>query len=322
MSDSADNSPKDSVLQQADDRLVHALLVHLHEPQAGEHREQRVQQVMTALRKPSPTQASTPSSGTSQRWRFPAWARRTIGIAAMLLIAASLWVLLYQPTPALASINDILSALGRPGDRTYHIAMVDLPEPPGRGPRDEPSSVPRPGLNDATLYLRDGKAYLLVRHSPNNGGQILDGYDGRQSWRVRDGVLDEVHEGLGAGGIPMPSLMADVPFSDLHQTLERVRVDYTVEQLDQAAMPSGGERLRHVLVRRNSHAVKGPETIEIWANPATAIPQRIVFDRAKVQGNHAPCRITLDLIGQTTLPTDWFSPGPHLAVDGKLPPMK
>ncbi len=84
-----------------------------------------------------------------------------------------------------------------------------------------------------------------MRNDPK-GGVIFDGYDGRQSWRIRAGVLEETKEGLGAGGIPMPPIMADVPFSDLHQTLERMRVDYTVEQLDQSPLPSGGEALRHV----------------------------------------------------------------------------
>ena len=111
----------------------------------------------------------------------------------------------------------------------------------------------------------------------------------------------------------MPPIMANVPFTDLHQTLERIRVDYTVEQLDQAPLPSGSERLRHVRVRRNSREVKGPETIEIWANPKTAMPNRIVFDRARVQGNREPCLITFDLISEEALSPNWFSPTPHVA---------
>jgi len=185
-----------------------------------------------------------------------------------------------------------------------------LPEPPGREPRDEPSGMPRPGLNDATLYLRDGTAYVLVRHDPN-GGMIFDGFDGQQSWRIRKGLVVETRQGLGAGGIPMPPMMADVPVADLHQTLERIRVDYTLKQLNQAALPSGGALLRHVVVHRNSHEVKGPETIEIWADPTTAMPQRIIFDDAKLQGNPAPCRLTFDLVSETPLSLDWFSPGPH-----------
>jgi hypothetical protein len=171
--------------------------------------------------------------------------------------------------------------------------------------------VPRPGLDDAKLYLRDGRQYLLVRRDPK-GGLIFDGYDGQQSWRVKDGVLAETKEGMGAGGIPMPPMMADVPFSDLHKTLERIHMDYTVEPLDQAPLPSGGQVLRHVRVHRNSREVKGPETIEIWANPKTGLPQRIVFDRAKIQGNREPCRLTFDLVSKGPLSAEWFTPAPHV----------
>ncbi len=74
-------------------------------------------------------------------------------------------------TPALASLDDVLGALGRPGDRTFHIRV----EPPTRE-RDS-----RPGMDGATLYFRDGQQFLLSRIDPK-GGEALDGYDGRQSW--------------------------------------------------------------------------------------------------------------------------------------------
>jgi hypothetical protein len=305
MSEEESDSQSPEPDQQADERLIHALLLHMHDAQAVEQREQRVRKVMDAIRAP-------------QILRFPAWTRRLVAAAAaMLLVAVGIWAFSFSSTPAMASLNEIISALARPGDRTFHLQMLDLAEPPGRGPLDDQGrqgSVPRPGLDNATLHLRDGTQYVLVRHDPN-GGQIYDGFDGRQSWRVRKGVVAETKDGLGAGGIPMPPMMADVPFCDLHQTLEQIRVDYTVEQLDQAALAPGGQLQRHVLVRRNSRVVRGPETIEIWADPQTSMPRRIVFDRAKLQGSPAPCRLTLDLISEDALPPAWFSPSSHIAVE-------
>lgn len=319
MDRASDNTENAGTGREADQRLIHALLLHLHDDQAAEHRQQRVQRAMQAIREPAEPQSSqtlsAAGSPAARTLRFPAWARRAVwAAAAMILVAVGVGVFTYSPTPALASLNDILSALGRPGDRSYRIQMEDLPEPPGRKPPDDrrPEMVPRPGLDDARLYLRDERQYLLVRNDPK-GRLIFDGYDGRQSWRVRAGALAEMKEGLGAGGIPMPPMMADVPFTDLHQTLERIRVDYTVEQLDQAPLPSGGEVMRHVRVRRNSREVKGPETIEIWADPKTAIPKRIVFDDAKLQGNRQPCRLTFDLLSEKTLPQNWFTPAPHIS---------
>jgi hypothetical protein len=315
-----DNNPESpDANRQTDERLVHALLLHMHDGSAGEDREQRVQRVMQAVREPrTPQSPSAPRSAEARparTQRLPVWARRSAAAAAaVVLVAVGVWVFTSSPKPAMASLNDMISAMGRPGDRTYHIHMEDVPAPPERRPPDDPSPerVPRPGLNNATLYLRDGQQYVLVRDDPR-GGVISDGYDGRQSWRIRAGVLAETKEGLGAGGIPMPPIMAGVPFSDLHQTLERIRVDYTIEKSDQAPLPPGGRALQHVRVRRNSREVKGPETIDIWADPQTATPRRIVFDRAKLQGNREPCRLTFDLVSDKPLPADWFRPAPHVA---------
>ncbi len=308
MESAFDNPELQGPAATADERLVHALLTHLYDEQSAQHRRRRVQRVVEAI-----------AASARPARLVTLWARRAAyAAAAMLLAAVGIWGFMYTPAKAMASLNDIIGALAKPGDRTYHITMQDLDEPPppegdDRPPRpgDRPGPrIPRPGLDDATLYLRDGRQYLLVRRDPN-GGVIYDGFDGRQSWRIRRGELAEARQGPGAGGIPMPAMMADVPFSDLHQTLERIKVNYTLERLDEAALPAGGQLLRHVLVRRNSRQVKGPETIEIWADGQSGLPRRIVFDRAKLQGNIEPCRVTLDLLSDRPLAADWFTPAPH-----------
>ena len=277
---------------------------------------------MQAIREPagsrSPSAPTHASARASRVLRFPVWARRGAwAAAAMVLVAVGVFVITNSQTPALASLNDILGALGRPGDRTFRIHMEDAPDAEGQGPREDrgPQPPPRPGLDEATLYLRDGRLFLLVRADPK-GGKAFDGYDGRQSWRIRASVLVETKDGPGAGGIPMPQVMGDVPFVDLQQTLERIRVDYSVERLDQAPLPSGGTLLRHVLARRNSREVKGPAAIEIWADSKTGMPRRIVFDQGKFQGNPQPRRLTFDLVSEAPLPVDWFTPVAHAA--GKM----
>jgi hypothetical protein len=220
----------------------------------------------------------------------------------MLLIAVSIFALFYNPKPALASLNDILAALNRPGDHAFQIS-VDPPDPEFLTPA---------GLDHATLYLRDGKRYLLVRPDAK-GGSLFDGYDGTQSWRISGGMLAETRQGPGAGGLGMPQNMVDTLFSDLQPTLERIRVDYTLERLDQLPLPAGGSPLRHLVARRNSPEVKGPVVIEIWADSKTGMPRRIVFDQAKFQGSTQPRRLAFDLISEAPLPADWFTPAIHVA---------
>jgi len=315
MNHEGNNSPPLSAGRQADERLIHALLVHLHDSLATQDRERRVARAMQAIRQ---SESAGVNAATSRIRLFPLWAKRVAwAAAAVVLVAIGLTVLTYTPQPAMASVNDILAALGRPGDRTYHMTVVELPEPPEpRAPAEPTIQVPRPGLDGATLYLRDATQYLLVRSDPH-GGLMFDGYDGQRSWRVKNGQLAETKEGPGAGGIPMPSIMADVPFSDLRRTLERIQVDYKVERLDQTPLPGGNAVLRHVVARRSSREVKGPETIEIWADPATGLPRCIIFDRAKFQGSPEPHRLTLQLSSAAPLAADWFTPAPHLTAAGQ-----
>lgn len=299
MSEQPTNPQPEDMGRQADDRLLHALLLHMHDPQAAEHRQQRVGRVMRII------------EGAAQEpkrvLRFPVWAKRGLwAAAAMILVAVGLIAILHSPSPALAAIDDMVKSLARPGDRTFRIQV----EPPDVAMPDD-----RPGLDQATLYLRDANQYVLVRRDPK-GGDALDGYDGQQSWRIRAGVLVETKDGLGAGRIPMPQVMANVPFVDLAQTLRRIRVDYVVERFDRASLKAGGDLLRHVLARRKSHDVKGPETVEIWANPDTGMPQRIVFDEAKFQGSPQPRQLTLGLVSESTLAGDWFSPTAHTGKAG------
>jgi hypothetical protein len=303
--------------RQADDRLIDALLNHMYDDDPAGQREQRVQRAMKAIREPVAPSPPAARGNAAGRWRVltarrgGAWAA-----AALVLIAVGLWALVYSPTPAMASVAEIVSSLGRPGDRTYLIRMEELPAPSDRRPPEEdwPEDIPPPGLDGAKLSLRDGREYLLVRDDPN-GDLIYDGFDGQRSWRVKDGVVAEIRDGLGAGGIPIPPLMADVPFCDLHETLRQILVDYTVEHLGQAELSDGGELLRHVRVHRKSRDVKGPETIEIWADPVSAIPRRIIFDDAKLKGNPYPCRLTLDLVSEEPFLPGWFTPAPHLSED-------
>ena len=74
--------------------------------------------------------------------------------------------------------------------------------------------------------------------------------------------------------------------------------------------------------RRNSHDVKGPVVIEIWADSKTGMPHRIVFHDAKFQGSTQPRRLTFDLISEAPLPADWFTPSVHVPgmIGGGPPP--
>jgi hypothetical protein len=114
----------------------------------------------------------------------------------------------------------------------------------------------------------------------------------------------------------MPQNLSETVFSDLPSTLLRLRNGYNLEMTEPASLTSDGPTLRRVIGRRKSRDVRGPETIEIWADSKTAMPQRIVFDQGKFQGSTLPRRLTLDLTSESTLSPDWFAPGAHVSPAG------
>jgi len=302
MNDDINNPQEMDAARQADDRLMHGLLILLHDEQAAIHRRERVERVLRSIEESSSApKLITP--GPSRRPMIYPWSRRgAMALAAMMLIAVGIFVIAYRASPALASASDILNSLAQPGDRTFRIHV----EP------SDAAQTSHHGLDRAMLYLRDGRAFVLIRYA-FSGGEVVDGYDGRQSWRVRRGEVVETKGGPGAGGIPVPQLMAEMPFVDLSQTLRRVREDYIVEGFAAGAAYTGGRSLSHLLARRKSPAVRGPETIEIWADARTGAPQRIVFDQAKFQGSTEPRRLIFEMISVAGLPEGWFKAGAHVA---------
>jgi len=287
--------------QQADDRFVHALLLHIHEDEMA--RRQRVARVMECISDGEPRHA-TFRQPERNHLRLPGWRKSgVLAAAASILLGLAILFFMSTPTPVMASLSDILTALSRPGDRTFRIHV----EPPSQD-----SNTSRPGLDQATLYLRNGNEYVLTRINPR-GGEVFDGYDGNQSWRVRRGEMVEEKQGLGAGGIPMSQTMLEVPFADLQNTLSQLNDGYVVDRFDRAQLPGVQSSFAHVLAHRKSQAVKGPQTIEIWADTKTGVPQRIVFDKAKFQGSSDPRRLTFDLVSDSPLSANWFTPSAHEA---------
>jgi hypothetical protein len=300
VSDEQDNSG--DFKQLANDRLVHALLSHVHDARAGEHREERVRRVLAAIRTATDEEKPLPHPSLKAK-QLSRWvARSGVAAAAMLLISLGIWVLTSNFKTAHASLNDILGALRKPGDRTYRIRVE---------PRD-PQIQPMLHLDGATLYLRDGVQYLLERPDPA-GGLQYDGYDGRQSWRINSGRVVETREGLGAGGVGVSAAMSDSLYENPQSTLSRIGTDYTVDRFEQAAMSPDGTILSHVVARHGpgKGGVQGPPVIEIWADPKTRMPRQIVFQQDPVPRVPESRRMVFLMVNEASLPADWFTTGAH-----------
>lgn len=284
------NAFEPSPLRQADLDLVDALMRAHALLDVEDRRADRIGRVLASIRgnaSPAPYRATT-SAPT-----------RSFAAAAALLVATTLiWLLGGHPRTAMASVSDVLTALQRIGDRTYRLA-VDPPDGGGRF-----------SLHDAWLHLRDGTQFLLIRND-SRGHRAIDGFDGERSFRIRDGILVEDRVGTGAGRIPLPARMSELPFHDLEQALAGLETDYAIEEFGPVPDGTGGRKALRLLAQRRTREAKGPAAIEILADPITGMPRRIVFDRAKFQGSADPRRLTLDLVSEQALDAGFFTPEFH-----------
>ena len=167
-------------------------------------------------------------------------------------------------------------------------------------------------LDGATLYLRDGRQYLLKRPDPAGGFQY-DGYDGRQSWRINSGRVVEIKEGLGAGGVGISTAMSASLYEYLHATILQIGTDYTLDKFEQAIIGPDGVVQSHILARHKpgGGGLQGPPVIEIWADAKSGMPQRIVFEQDPPPFAPQPRRMIFELRAEAPLPADWFSPQEH-----------
>jgi hypothetical protein len=178
-------------------------------------------------------------------------------------------------------------------------------------------------LNEAILYLRDGKQYLLERPDPA-GGLQYDGYDGRQSWRINSGRVVEIKSGLGAGGLGVSPAMSDALYENPEALLSRIGTDYTVEKFEPAIKSPDGTMLSHVVARHKpgGGGVQGPPVIEVWADPTTGMPRRIVFEQDPYPLAPHARRMVFELVSEKSLSADWFAAAVHLRPRGNAPGAK
>jgi hypothetical protein len=281
--------------QAADLLLVHSLLNTMaRENEIG--REVRVKRAMNAIN------ATKPQLVLSLV-RY--------GIAAMLAVAALFLLTKMPASSAMAAVDQMIAAIDKAGDRTYRITVLDG----RRGPQPQGQPGERAGLDGATLYLRGSDKFVLVRKTPS-GKDLINGSDGQIRWLVRPEKPVLVSTDPQAFRIPMPQEMAEILPLDLKSTLIHIRDHYTVKYVseppaDQAQHGS----LKYMDAAKASRDFRGPKNIELWADAESGLLVRMEFGDIHLQGDPAPKRLIIELVGRDQLPDDWFSHQAHHDAD-------
>ncbi len=279
----------------------------------------RVERVMAALAEPSRAHAAMPAQVL--RFRLPRW---SYAMAAMvLLLAGGLLILIPTERTAIAEVQAVSRTLRASGDRRFQVLVQ------ARGAK------PDHLLN--TIDLRSPGNMVLVTHRPPwEPLPLIVGRDEQGYWTV-----------LGDGQVDRDEAVRDLPpFIRIgRQTLFENPLDEFLAALPQdyphlnktagVSLEGGPGSLVYIEATRDV-ALSGPRRVELWINPATEEPERILFtwddapddevvDVVALRSNsdtEKPATDELDRRGRLdkvlfervpigNLPRNWFTPQGH-----------
>jgi hypothetical protein len=226
-------------------------------------------------------------------WQWAGWA----AAAAAVVIGFS--VMLLSPSPAMASVSQMVAALSHALDRTYTIRVLE-------GDRWLPLKVNRfANYEGAKLYLRSNSQYVLER-TLDRGESSFMGSDGRINWDIRhDGPVRISHD-LERFRRGLPGREQDVTFLDLSGLLRSLANGYHLETTSDAADPS----LRLLRATKRSKSVNGPREMSFAYRPETGMIMRMqLLGLPREEGG--PKSLELTLTSESPLPADFFSHTAH-----------
>jgi hypothetical protein len=305
----------------ADVQLLHAMLTGLAE-NTEDAKQRRVVKLMQSIRADKETAAGERAIGSQKPRRYVGPAIRW-GTAAMIIIGITILLTSLPPNKAMATIDQMISAIESAGDRTYSIIVRDQKTSRrdrggSRSTVERRSRGERAGLDGAELYLRGRGEYVLYRYTPS-GQTVVNGSNGQTNWLIRPRREVLVSDNPQAFRIPMPADLADLLTLDFGETLQRIRERYKIKHLGTVPVEQGQEASwAYLHATRQNRRFKGPRVIRIWAHPDTGLLRRIEFADIRLQGDAEPKKLILDLVDQKQLPNDWFTHSAHHPADAEV----
>ena len=319
--DASESLDRKQLCRAADVQLLHAMLTALAEDteKAG---QRRVDKLMQSIRadKEKITGKGTKRPQKQRRHVGPAikW-----GTAAMIVIGITILLTSLPQNKAMATIDQMISAIENAGDRTYSVIVRD--QITGRRERAGGRSVierrgrqERAVLDGARLYLRGKGQYVLYRYTPS-GQTVVNGSNGQTNWLIRPRREVLVSNDPQAFRIPMPMDLADLLTLDFGDTLQRIRERYRIKYLGNVPVEQDEDASwAYLHATRPNRRFKGPRVIRIWAHPDTGLLRRIEFADIRLQADPEPKKLIFDLVNQKQLPNDWFTHSAHHPADAEV----
>lgn len=245
----------------------------------------------------SPPRLVPPAS--SRRWRS---SLVPLGLAAVCLALLVLLLEVGKTTMAASTeLKRLIAAQETQLDRTYGIAVEDVPSSPRKRPRVAADRrPPKPPLDGAVLHVRNGNQFVLIRNM-SDGQRFVTGSNGRMSWAVRPDGPVRVSTDLTRFNRDLPGHEHDVPLIQIEQGLARLQAAYDVELLpiersDDPALgePTGDEPPTRLLVAVKKRGYRGPQRVEITYVVPTGQIRQLRFVGMPYGPDHLTVRLSLE----------------------------
>lgn len=247
------------------------------------------------------------------------WARTLIAIVSGALAVAIAISFMWRGMPVAAAAtewNRVVAISGQPTDRTYRIKRESAtrvsPDSGGSiqvsGDSAPPLGSPGPILNGATLHVRGGSQFVLVRKGPD-GGTYISGFNGDHSWDVRPGspVRVSTNETGFRQGVPGQGDL--IPLVSIHDGLESLGAAYNIELRPEEG--GGGKSfIRLLTAERKSPDHNGPRRVEITYSVRSGLIRQLrLVDLPRENG--ILITVLMTLIEERGLGTDFFNHESH-----------
>ena len=254
-------------------------------------------------------------------WLMSSLTRTTAAAAVLILGLATLWFSIGTQTAsaAIRELDRIIVNSMRTKDRTFEIVVEDITtERRGkRSARPESQRPPKPPLDGATLYVRSGNQFVLIRKT-QDGLPFVTGCDGKQSWAINTRGPVRFSADVHRFDHDLPGHETSIPLTNLHEGLQQLKraYDLTFSALGPEEYQTGDGNEARQLIAVKKPKERGPQRVEIVYDATTGGILRMRF----VQMPYGPDRLDLrlSLVSEEELSSDFFEHTSHHTPDRKI----
>lgn len=228
----------------------------------------------------------------------------TAGIAGVFcLLSLVLWGFLTSNASATYEIERLANSASSFQDRTYRIISLDN-EP-------EMTHDRQPGIDGATLHVKQPDKYVLIRKFPDNR-LFITGSDGSISWAIPpDGAVRVSSNATRFMG-SVPGNQHGIPFINLRSDLTQLKTSYN---LDFLSIDKNG--LHGISATKKSAQHRGPKKVEFWYDQNSGLIKKMIFT-GMPQAKGGPANVSAELVDNNNPPMIFFNHESHHLPDRKI----